>query len=85
MKKYFHLYLVFAFALSSVLTFAQKSGLGFNKSRQLKITQFTDVHFKSSNPVSDTALERINEVLDVEYPDLIVFTGAIIYTAPGPL
>lgn len=57
--------------------------LRFNKEGKFKIVQFTDVHFKYGIPASDVALERINEVLDAEHPDLVVFTGDIIYSPPA--
>lgn len=62
---------------------AQISPLKFNKNGEFKIVQFTDVHFKYGNPASDIALKRINEVLDAEQPDLVVFTGDIVYAAPA--
>lgn len=62
---------------------AQNSTLKFNKDGKFKIVQFTDVHFKYRNPASDIALERINEVLEAEKPDLVVFTGDAIYAPPA--
>ena len=62
---------------------AQKSELKFNKDGKFKIVQFTDVHFKYGNPASDVALERINQVLDAEQPDVVIFTGDVIYSAPA--
>lgn len=62
---------------------AQVSTLKFNKNGEFKIVQFTDVHFKYGNPASDIALKRINEVLDAEKPDLVVFTGDVVYAAPA--
>lgn len=62
---------------------AQKINLKFNKSNEFKIVQFTDVHFKYNNPNSDVALERIDEILTNEQPDLVVFTGDIIYSEPA--
>ena len=62
---------------------AQNAALKFNKAGEFKIVQFTDVHFKYGNPVSDIALERIDEVLEAENPDLVVLTGDIIYAAPA--
>ena len=83
MKQYSYLYFMLACALLSISAVAQKSKLKFNKARQFKIVQFTDVHFKPGNPASDVALKRINEILDAEHPDLVVFTGDIIYAAPA--
>ena len=62
---------------------AQSSVLKFNKAGEFKIVQFTDVHFKYGNPASDIALERIDEVLESEQPDLVVFTGDVIYAQPA--
>lgn len=69
--------------LSSVLCTAQTPNLTFNKEGKFKIVQFTDVHFKYENPASDIALERINEVLEAEHPDLVVFSGDIVYSKPA--
>ena len=62
---------------------AQVSPLQFNKNGEFKIVQFTDIHFKYGNPASDIALKRIGEVLDTERPDLVVFTGDVVYAAPA--
>lgn len=62
---------------------AKDRELRFNKEGKFKIVQFTDVHFKYENPASDVALERMNEVLDAEQPDLVLFTGDVIYAAPA--
>ena len=77
----FHLAL--ALLLAATFCFAQKGELKFSKDGKFKIVQFTDVHFKYGKPASDVALERINQVLDVERPDLVVFTGDVIYAAPA--
>ena len=76
----------FAFCLtllSSLFCPAQVSPLQFNKNGEFKIVQFTDIHFKYGNPASDIALKRIGEVLDAECPDLVVFTGDVVYAAPA--
>lgn len=62
---------------------AQTQTLQFNADKKFKIVQFTDVHFIYGNPKSDIALERINEVLDAEKPDLVLFTGDVIYGKPA--
>lgn len=62
---------------------AQSTELKFNKEGKFRIVQFTDVHMKHGDPASDIALERIREVLDAERPDLVVFTGDIIYGKPA--
>jgi predicted MPP superfamily phosphohydrolase len=48
-----------------------------------KIVQFTDLHFKLHVEASKVALECIDEVLNTETPDLVVFTGDIVYSHPG--
>lgn len=62
---------------------AQLSQLKFNQDGKFKIVQFTDVHYIHQNPKSDISLERINEVLDAEKPDLVLFTGDVIYGKPA--
>ena len=74
--------LLLAAGLSS-LGFAQKTGLKFNPDKKFKIVQFTDLHVKWQDPRSDIAFERMNQVLDDEKPDLVIFTGDIIYSKPA--
>lgn len=74
---------LFLSLLVSTFCFAQQGELRFNKQGQFKIVQFTDVHFKYKNPASDAALKCISEVLDAEHPDLVVFTGDVIYAPPA--
>lgn len=76
-------YLALTLLLVTTYGMAQKSELQFSKDGKFKIVQFTDVHFKYGNPASNAALERINEVLDAEQPDLVIFTGDVIYSAPA--
>lgn len=69
--------------LSALFCRAQVSPLQFNRNGEFKIVQFTDIHFKYGNPASDIALKLIGEVLDAERPDLVVFTGDVVYAAPA--
>lgn len=62
---------------------AQRPSLKFNKDGKFKIVQFTDVHYIHGNPKSAISIERINEVLDAEKPDLVLFTGDVIYGKPA--
>lgn len=62
---------------------AQQPTLQFNKDGKFKIVQFTDVHYIHNNPKSAISIERINEVLDTEKPDLVLFTGDVIYGKPA--
>ncbi|MGL6193445.1 MAG: metallophosphoesterase family protein [Thermoguttaceae bacterium] len=82
MKKILSLLLVFAFVIfsSQLVSGAEKSvpTLKFNKDGQFKISQFTDVHYVSSDEKSKASEEMISEVLDKEKPALVVFTGDIV-------
>ncbi len=68
--------------LSLALT-SNAQELSFNRRGEFKIVQFTDTHFCLGNPKSDIALERVQEVVKREKPDLVVFTGDVIYSAPA--
>lgn len=61
---------------------AQRKTLNFNPNGQFKIIQFTDVHYKQGVKASDVAIRLIEETLDAEKPDLVVFTGDIIWAKP---
>lgn len=78
MKKYLCIYCLLCMA-----TLACAQNLKFNANGKFKIVQFTDVHYISDDPRSDIAIERINEVLNAENPDLVVFTGDVIYGKPA--
>ncbi|WP_430810744.1 MULTISPECIES: metallophosphoesterase family protein [unclassified Carboxylicivirga] len=56
---------------------AQKKQLCFNADGKFKIVQITDTHYNHENPKCDLAIQMIEQVLDVEKPDLVVFTGDI--------
>lgn len=79
------LYILLAFALCVGLQFAaaQTSNLKFNKDGKFKIVQFTDVHYIYNDERSAISIERINQVLDEEKPDLVLFTGDVIYGKPA--
>lgn len=62
---------------------SQSKPLRFSKDKTFKIVQFTDVHWIAGNPASDIAGERMNEVLDAENPDLVIYTGDLIFGAPA--
>lgn len=57
--------------------------LKFNSDKKFKIVQFTDVHWVTGNPESKISEERMNEVLDAEKPDLVVFTGDFVTGKPA--
>ena len=62
----------------------KKSDLRFSAKGEFKIVQFTDVHYVPAKAEeSKKALECIDNVLDAEKPDLVVFTGDVIYGTPA--
>ena len=61
----------------------QAQTLKFNPDKKFKIVQFTDVHWVPGNPASEEAAERMNEVLDAEKPDLVIYTGDLIFAKPA--
>lgn len=62
---------------------AQNKTLKFNTDKKFKIVQFTDVHWVPNNPASEKAAERMNEVLDEEKPDFVIYTGDISTGKPA--
>ncbi|GAB6007589.1 metallophosphatase [Bacteroidia bacterium] len=79
MKKTFVALLMLAV---TVMGYGQKPILKFKSNGNFKIVQFTDVHYKKLMKESEVAIQLINEVLDTEKPDLVVFTGDIIWAKP---
>lgn len=69
--------------LGFVCLLAQQPVLRFGADGKFKIVQFTDVHFQYHNPASDIALQRMEEVMDTERPDLVMLTGDVVYAAPA--
>ena len=57
--------------------------LKFNADKKFKIVQFTDVHWVPGDSASEEAAERMNEVLDVEKPDLVIYTGDLVFGKPA--
>ncbi len=57
--------------------------LRFNADGKFKIVQFTDVHWVPGDPASEEAAERMNEVLDAERPDFVIYTGDVIFGKPA--
>ena len=61
--------------------YAQKVDLNFNNDK-FKIVQFTDVHYMPDKEDSKESLEMMNNVLNQEKPNLVVFTGDIVTGKP---
>jgi hypothetical protein len=62
---------------------AHAGKLRFNPDGKFKIVQFTDTHWVPGNPASQETVDRMNEVLDAEHPDLVIYTGDIAYGPPA--
>lgn len=69
--------------LGACFLHAQKPELKFGADKTFKIVQFTDVHWIYNDSRSDIAGERMNEVLDAEKPDFVIYTGDIIFGKPA--
>ncbi|MDF2935063.1 MAG: metallophosphoesterase [Paenibacillaceae bacterium] len=54
--------------------------LRFNKEGQFTIAQFTDIHWKDGGEKDLLSRALMEHVLHLEKPDLVVFTGDVIYT-----
>ncbi len=61
----------------------QAQQLKFGEDKKFKIVQFTDVHWMADSIASNEAGVRMAEVLDAEKPDLVIFTGDVIYGRPA--
>lgn len=70
------------FLIGTNLIKAQEINLQFHSDKSFKIVQFTDTHINADDPASDAAFATMAEVLDVEQPDLVVYTGDIVTGKP---
>ncbi|WP_340006815.1 metallophosphoesterase family protein [Paenibacillus sp. FSL K6-0276] len=59
-----------------------RHSLSFQQDGTLKIVQFTDLHWMDGRAEDQRTRELMERVLEAEQPDLVVFTGDLIYTAP---
>lgn len=82
MKKIIYLSVFLLCACCAVMN-AQQSPLRFNKDKKFKIVQFTDIHYKYDDSRSKDAIACMNKILDTEKPDLVVYTGDLIFSKPA--
>ncbi|MCY9662608.1 metallophosphoesterase family protein [Paenibacillus chondroitinus] len=52
----------------------------FREDQTFTITQFTDLHWIDGGTLDQKTRKLMEDVLDAEKPDLVVFTGDVIYT-----
>lgn len=65
-------------SLSALVFTLSAQKLSFKTDGTFKIVQFTDMHYIHGNSKSDTTLILISRALDIEKPDIVVFTGDIV-------
>ncbi len=83
MKKIIELFFLCCAMANSITVLAQQSDLRFRSDKKFKIVQFTDIHWVPGNPASEDAYACMNAVLDAEKPDLVVYTGDLVYGKPA--
>ncbi len=59
------------------------SELQFNNNGRFKILQFADTHYIAGDTRSKRALDNVNQMLDLEKPDLVIHTGDVIFGKPA--
>lgn len=66
--------------LSPNITMAssKKEKLYFNQEGKFKIVQFTDIHAVYKPNETDQAYDIMSKVLDIEKPDLVMYTGDVV-------
>jgi len=57
--------------------------LSYNRNGKFKILQLTDTHYVAGDPRSERALKNVNQMLDMEKPDLVIHTGDVIFGKPA--
>lgn len=71
-----------ALALAGLAARAQ-TPLRFHADGTFKILQLTDIHVRSERPETAAELERIDELIRLEKPDLVVITGDMAFSRPA--
>lgn len=68
--------------VATTLALTLSAQLKFNADKTFKIVQLTDIHWIAGDTNSDIAGENISHILDEEKPDLVIYTGDLIYGSP---
>ena len=63
---------------------AQAARLAFNADGSIKILQITDIHWKDGGTSDMKSLALVRELVEKEDPDVLVFTGDIVYGKKCP-
>ncbi|MDR1381616.1 MAG: metallophosphoesterase family protein [Tannerella sp.] len=75
-------YLFISLLILSVPVCAQNE-LRFDKNRKFKIVQIADIHYIADNDGCSSVLPALQRILNTETPDLVIFTGDLIYGKPA--
>lgn len=75
--------LILTFVLMALTIAVNAQQLKFSSNGEFKILQFTDAHYVLGTHKSDVVIKCINELVDAEHPDLVVFTGDNVYSSPA--
>lgn len=70
--------IIILFLSSLSFFFVSSQNLTFRENGKFKIVQFTDIHYKCNSSESAKSIRLMNQVLDSEQPDLVVFTGDVV-------
>ncbi len=76
-------FLFLALVIASCFAGVHAQALKFRKDGTFRIVQFTDIHYDASSPTSRPSLKVMEETLDAEKPDLVVFTGDVVTRSPN--
>lgn len=75
------LIILLLFSFSSLLYGQGAEPLKFREDGTFKIIQFTDVHLTYNSPRSDSVITLIRTILLEEKPDLVIFTGDVVFSS----
>lgn len=73
---------ILIFFISSIVLVSSAQDLNFGSDGRFKIVQFTDIHYQSGSEHSPYSLKMMIATIDEENPDLVVFSGDVVVSAP---